>query len=412
MRFGRRNASMNGVAINRTCGASQHVVFSRQQNGRTAKTFHHATGHNAHHPRVPIVATQDHTASVVLIKSVGHRHGFGFLGHACGQLLTFPVHFIEGDGQRLGTVAVGRTQQLHRRIGFAQSSHRVQARSQAEAHFHRGQLAFVVQIGHPKQSLHARDTALGNVAQPPSRNHSIFFFQRHDVGDGSNGGQRCQIGQEASKVTGQTSMFIAGGQSGTHPCQFPSHHGPANPIKRIPTYSRVHDGHPGQRECARFILKWLVVIGHQQSESQLFGSSGRFQSRDSTVHTHHHAVPRGRDGLEFGHRDAVALGHPIGNVDLDRSFRPELPEHAGQDGGAGDSVGVVIAVDPKGAPLRVVQLRKHGLGHFRDVGQQLWVVHPGQGSLEEIVCGRLILDSPLGEQSAHQRWSFPTVWHP
>ena len=99
-------------------------------------------------------------------------------------------------------------------------------------------------------------------------------------------------------------------------------------------------------------------------------------------------------------------------MDLDRSFRPELPEHAGQDGGAGDSVGVIISVNPKGALLRVVQLRKDGLGHFRDVGQQLWIVHPGQGSLKELICGRLILDSPLGEQSAHQRWSFPTVWHP
>ena len=66
----------------------------------------------------------------------------------------------------------------------------------------------------------------------------------------------------------------------------------------------------------------------------------------------------------------------------------------------------------KGAPLFVVQLRKDGLGYFRDVGQQLWIVHPGQGSLKKMVRSRLILDAPLGEQSPHKWWPIPIRWHP
>ena len=69
-------------------------------------------------------------------------------------------------------------------------------------------------------------------------------------------------------------------------------------------------------------------------------------------------------------------------------------------------------MDPERASLVVVEFCKNGLRHLGDVGQQLGVVHSGQGRLKKMVRLRLILNAPLGEQSPHQWWTGPTDWHP
>jgi hypothetical protein len=104
-------------------------VIHRNDDGRFAEFFLYATGDDTDHARMPAFARYQRDRAVVLRC---HR-GFGGLLHLCLDRPTFfvqPVKLLR-DEARLG--GIGRRQQAHAKIGFADAPAGIDARAERKA---------------------------------------------------------------------------------------------------------------------------------------------------------------------------------------------------------------------------------------------------------------------------------------
>ena len=206
---------------------------------------------------------------------------------------------------------------------------------------------------------------------------AIFAAKGDDVGDCPDG---CQSDRAHQKRPHMRRRLLAVSQSlADAPGELEGHADAAQIAERI---ARARQSRMHEARCVRKCGSNLMMVGDHQFEAQFAGQSSLGDAANSAVDADQQ--PLRIFGVQLPDRvavEAVALFEPRGNVEIDTAAG-EL-DAVPQQGGRGDAVDVVVAVD-RDAPLRADR-RDHAIGRIADSGQELGIVQPGEPGIEELV---------------------------
>ena len=174
--------------------------------------------------------------------------------------------------------------------------------------------------------------------------HAVFVDQRHQIGDGT------QCGQVDQRQCG----FI----SAQRAHQLERHARAAQRRERIVVQQRIDGGAVGQR------LRRPVVIGDHAVHAQMLRQIDQRAVGDAAVHRHQQAAAL-RDSADGCLVQAVSLRVAIRQIDIHVCI--QAAQMGVQNGGGGDAVHVVIAIDGDGgASCQVISNAIHGGAHVAE----------------------------------------------
>ncbi len=158
----------------------------------------------------------------------------------------------------------------------------------------------------------------------------VLADQRHDVGQGADGGDLHERRQPG----------VAPGLLAQRLDQLQRHADAGQMLVRIAAVGPlgIDDG-----EGARQFAVGLVVVGDDEVEAELGGPARRVGRADPAVHRHQHLRPLGVQAIDGRRLQPVAVAQPFGNEVGD--VAAEQFQRAPQDHRRGDAVDVVVAVD-------------------------------------------------------------------
>jgi hypothetical protein len=138
----------------------------------------------------------------------------------------------------------------------------------------------------------------------------------------------------------------------------------------------------------------FVVIGNNKFQAEAFGLQGFVDAGDSTIDGDDHL------DAEFGERaegvgiEAVAFFEAVGDMEV-RPSAEEL-EDAHEDGGAGDAVDIVIAIDADGASRG--DGGEDAIDGVGDAREEVGGVKAAEGAIEETASIPREVDTAIEEE--------------
>jgi hypothetical protein len=286
-----------------------------------------------------------------------------------GQLLPLGVALLEPLGERLRLGRILREQQAERVFGVVDPTRGVETRTENESDLGGTDAAELEAAAIDERANADQRHSVQRVQSRPCQD-AIRAAERDDIGDGRQRGELQQI----------ASLFCVGLRA-EQPLRELERDARAGEIlvdRGIARPPRVH-----QSEGLGEVRGRMVVVRHDEIDAQVAGE-------ERLVHRGHAAVDRD-DHLRTVRRqvpqrrgvDAVAL--LVAVWDVRRDARAEPAESADEDGGTGDAIDVIVAVDDDAlatrerttqtldSPLEVSHRRPRvggpggeEVGHFRD----------------------------------------------
>ncbi len=341
---------------------------------------------------VPLRTRKDEGGVVLPALGVDHLSGAddGVLFHRLAHL----VERFEVLGEVHRAFTATRREQLHRDDGLAEPAHRVEAWREAEADIPRL---------HPRPEDHLRGLAQGREAdrgfrgearQSIANEDAIFVGERNDIGDDAEGDE--SGGVEEHFPEGGRDFLAAALAYGERPGEL---EGDARAAQQAEGVRRARQARMDEDIGGRQFVLHLVVIGDDEFHAQPPGFVGFCDAGDAAIDGNHHTRAARRDLAQRVAVEAVALVESAGDVEVRAGA--EQREHLHQDGGAGDAVHVVIAVDAYLASrLDRVEDAIDRLGH---TGQRLRLVQSCQRGIEKPARGVRCLDATIEQELGHDR---------
>jgi len=350
-----------------------------------------APRHDPEHTRMPAGLGEDQRRVALQVALLLDLLGSGQRDAPLEGLAT-AVQPVEVLRQLAGPVRTIRDQELHAELRLAEAAGGVQAWGQLEADVLGVQWALPVEPGDPDQRGQPRPMGLPETTQAVVHKDPVLVQQRHDVGDGPQGGQ--PHGLQEKIAHGRSDLARAAGLLADGPSHFQRDAGAAQPAKRIRRAGQagVDDGRRLGESRA-----WLVVIRDDQAHAPLLRQRGLFAACDPAVDRDDQLralVGEPGNGLAV---QAVPFVEAVGQV-VPHLGAQQLQALA-QDGGAAHAVDVVVPVDHY-ATLLPDRL-PDGLGGLRATGQAGRVTEVGQPAVEELPglarVGDAATDQQLGD---------------
>ena len=172
-------------------------------------------------------------------------------------------------------------------------------------------------------------------------------------------------------------LVAAAGPLAQRPRQLERHARPGQAGERVRRAGQARvDQHSGVRQP----LLELVVVGDDQFQAEPAGLVGLGKAGDAAVHRDHQLCPGLGDLPQRLRVQAVAFLQAVGHVEID-GLRSHEVQALPEDRGAGDAVGVVVAVDADCPALA------HGgeepVGRGRHAGEETRREQAGERRIEE-----------------------------
>ncbi len=365
--------------------ALAQVAVHRDQHRRAEVPLHQARSHDADDPLVPGIRGQhDHPVPGEVEPALDHGHGL--CQNPVVNLLAAPVLLLQPPGHGQGVVAVLGGQQGEGGVGVAHAAGGVEAGGYDEDDVRRFQLA-PPEPGRLQHGHQSGFQALAQALQAEFGQDAVLPGEGDDVGDGAQGHQvqvllQLGVGQGIGAVEGLQQLV-----GHAHPGQL------LVGIGAVLALGVEHRHRPGQA------LLGLVVIGDDAVDPQAPGVVHLGVGGYAAVHRQEQAGPAAPGLVDSGLGQAVTVARPVGKEAGD--LRAELGQSPVEEGGAGDAVDVVVAVDHDGAAGadRLLQAL-HGRLH---PGHQERVVQVVQRGGQEYPGLGGIRDAPGQQQPGDQR---------
>ena len=349
-----------------------------------------------------------------------HQHGIGgvevgaALQHAHGRLEGVGLHRLAGDvqgvelgGQLGGFERVVGGEQARAEVGAADPAPGVDARSEHEAGVEGRRLALRAPGG-CEQRLQPRIGPAGHDLQPLGGQRAVEAGERGHVADCTERGQI----EPLAKIGLRPRLEQAA------PPRLPvqrrqQHEGDAR--RRQHPLARAAVGPVGvDQGCGRRRIAGAhqVMVDDHDRQPHPGGGLQRVAGRGPAVDGHHQLRALRLQAAEGGGARAIALGHPVRNVDGE--LAPHRAEPAHQQGRAGGAVHVVVGehaarppvghrVDQKARrPVHVGEarrVREQRLQGRLEVGRRCRLVHAAGGER----AGQRLLETQALLVGAHER---------
>ena len=319
---------------------------------------------------------------------------FAFLDRFALQLLAHFVEVFEPASQIDSAFASRGGKQLDGQHRLAEPAGRVEPGRQAIADVAGAQLGAGGQSSRLAQRQETGRRLLLQSVEPIANHDAVLVVQGHDIGDDAQGGQNHRVEQEIAEQ--RRDLFAAALAHRQRPGQLEGDARAAQAAERVRRSRQPgvdQHGRVGQR------VLHLVVVGDDQLQPQPARLLGLGQAGDAAIDRDHQFRALFRDLAKRPGVEAVALFLAMGNVDVGPG--PEQVERLQEDGRAGHSVHVVIAVDVDAPAL--VDGVEDSLGRKGDAGQQLRGVQAVEGGVEEATGLFGDIDTAIEQQLGDQR---------
>ena len=328
-------------------------------------------GYQSHHPRVPVLV--GHHDGGRLRIDLGER----LRQHLLLDLAAVLVAGVEIGGQLPGPSLRSGGEQFESQIGFTQPTGGVEPGRQHEGHVTRLDLPSQAEL--LERRPQPRPARRRQAGQPLTDQGPVFTQQRRDVGDGSDGGQIAELERRL-----EPQLLMNG------PQQVQGHAGPGELRKsglRQRRHGRMND------EARRQGAAGVVVIRHDHLDA---GGLQPFDLRkvaDAAVDGHEQ-IGLLCVRLDPIRMDPVAVRQAVGNERGDAAPEGAQPQH--QDRGAGDAIGVVIAMNEDLSPVL------HGVDQA--LGSPFQIGNSGQRQVGFEVCQGVLVKTTRPHHAGQHRW--------
>ncbi len=327
-RRGRPHETVEVDAAEAAARPLRRVAVACEDDRGPLEALDHAGGDDADDALVPAVARHHDRPGFADLVRLGLVLRDGRLEDLLLHLATTDVQLPELRRDGVGGLPVRREQQLEGPVGMRQAPGGVDARRQGEAE-RVGADRPRLDPGGGAQGRDARPGALADGPQPLGHPAAVVADERDRV---RHGGER----DEVDPLVG-----VGGQRPAVEPRRERPHGHVDDPdgrrqVLRRPAERRVGDD-PGRPSAAR-----QVVVEHDRLHPELRGAGQRLHGRRTAVDADEHPRPAGRQPLDRGARDPVALGEAARQERLDRPAT--APQGGEQHGGRADPVAVVVAV--------------------------------------------------------------------
>ena len=372
-------------------GAAPHaVVADADDHRRPVEAARDAAGHDPDDPRVP-VRVGHHDAVVAGRVEQRVERLAGLADDAVLDFLALAARFVEllREDAR-ARLALGE-HQLQRGVGIAEAPRGVDARADDEAD--------LVRVHRPRDARRLDERAQAHRVRPVEQDEpvvdedAVLAEQRHDVRDRPDGDQF----HETLEVHLRRRLDAAPPPLLEEPVAYLERdaHAREHPDVVRATAELGVDHRAGFRDA---FGGRLVVVGDDDVDAEPRGLAHRLDGRRPAVHRDDEIrVVVLHAPVERIHAEPVPILQPVRQER--RRDRAEPAEHLDHEGGGGDPVHVVVAVDEDGAPLLDVRPNHvHGLLH---PGQHERVGHVGEPRLQEGVDGLVARQAARHERAGH-----------
>jgi len=210
---------------------------------------------------------------------------------------------------------------------------------------------------------------------------AVFADEGDDVGDDAEGGEGEEVEEEFACVGGDARG--ACGEGAEAPGELVGDGGAREIAEGVGGVwaARVDDGVGGGEIVDG---GWgVVVIGDDEVDAGLSGGEGGLDGGDAAVDGDDDFGALGGERAEGVGVEAVAFVESVWDVGGDVGVRDEVIEGVEEDGGGGDAVNVVVAVDDDG--LALASGVEEACGGAVHVGHGGGVVEVEEGGLEEVL---------------------------
>ena len=352
------------------------VFLGGDEHGRAVILIDEPRGDDADDAGVPLPRCEHQGVGQGAV--AGFDHFDGLLEYLSLNDLPATVLRLELPGDLVGLLGRGFGQQPERVPGVPHPTGGVQARADDERHvafldalvresrrFHDGLQPRVIEFA--RQGL-----------EPRGHERPVFVYQRHDVGDGSQGGQRGGVGQEllklgrAGPLTGQRQTDGPGQLKGhAHAGQV------AEGVGRVGQL-RIDDGVGLGQPVLGF-----VVIGDDEIDAQRAGPRRLGDAGDAAIDRDDHRVAVGGKLLEGRAIQTVPFLDAVRHIERRRAA--DKVEALVENGRGREPVDVIITVD--GDLLVVADRADDTLGGFCQIRHLLWAMQLLVAGMKKFVAG-------------------------
>ncbi|OPZ90427.1 MAG: hypothetical protein BWY73_01322 [candidate division TA06 bacterium ADurb.Bin417] len=304
-----------------------------EDDGRLAVTFGQFAGHDADHAQVPVAASQDQDRLAV---QPGVLDGPGCLVEdPAFQLLPFPVVIIQGRGDQAAFLGIAGGKQFQGQVGAVQPAGRVQPGSDDIAD-RLGADRFRPDSGAGAELAEGGPPAATQLAQSEPGQDAAFALKRGEVGDAAGRHQVQVLLGQGLGLAGRVGRVQRHGQG---PGQLEGHADPGEaPEFILAAQLRVDD-----RDFRRHLFARQVVVGDDDVQPESDGLPDRLGRTAAAVDRYHQRYSAFPGRPQRSEVQPVTFFHPVGQVGL--HLQAGSAQEEGEQGGGGDSVGVVITVN-------------------------------------------------------------------
>ena len=365
----------NVKALDTACGATIGVVFPAHDEGGPVETFDDLRRNDTDNADVPVIAGQHDDRLAVEINFLAHPR-LRLAEDERLPALTLDIVTFQLQGQLHGSVRVVLQQQVNSVSGFGHATDGIEAGSQTEADVLRRQ--FTGQSGQAQQGSEAFLAGLRQKLQAPFDHNAVVARKLDDVGDGAN---RDQV-EKRTLQRGNRHVEQRADRFGDFVCEADSGQIVGFTLEVVALV--VNDDGVGQ------LRSRLVVVYDDDLGSKAVGLGDLGIVRNATIHGDDELDTLGDSLLNCVGTEAIAVIDAVRYVVVDISA--ELVEEAGQQGGGGDAVGVIVTVNEDG--LIAPDGHDNALGGGAHVGKLEGVAQGVEVSAEEFADGLRCGDAP------------------